>query len=257
MGYIVLTVLLAAIALMLAYYASLALSIKVHTIKGTPGGKFTLLKSRSVNQRDQDEATALLAYERQLRRLAYESVDIVKKEVFYNDADMSADYFIVVVYNRRLKLPLLSARYYFDKNDIQSTLTGDTRSTGGFDSWVDIEVKDGGKMFLADRLSGNTEHMFYKSYRNFIFYRFYTEIVTKNPGAKMIVMARSEKHEKLLTKYLRLGLNIRGFTIHYGKGHWILLGDWVSMYKSKRTAMVRDLLLLGRLSFNSLKQWRG
>jgi hypothetical protein len=38
-------------------------------------------------------------------------------------------------------------------------------------------------------------------------------------------MVRKEKHNKQLSKYLKLGFVLMGSTIHKGKEHSIILGD--------------------------------
>lgn len=230
--------------------------IQVRTIEVLPDGQLPFIRDAKFRLQSAKEIDTLINYERELRRLAYDSVDMPKDDSFYDDSDMRSNYFLVVVYNRLMRIPLLSARYYMEKSAIQLSLNGDSSGESKALTWLDLDVFSAEKYFLADRLSGNLNHWYFKKYRNYIFYKFYVEIVTKNPGYKMILMARSERHERLMTKYVRLGLNIKGYTMHHGRGHWVLLGDWTSMYQRKRKAMFSDMLLLLRLSLNTFKQWK-
>jgi hypothetical protein len=57
-------------------------------------------------------------------------------------------------------------------------------------------------------------------------------------------MARREKYEKLLTKYIRLGLHVIGSTKHKGKEHWILLGDLSKKYSKVKMPPIAYIILL-------------
>lgn len=168
----------------------------------------------------------LVLKESVLRRSAYTHTSIKTGESFFNDSDMTSDYFLIVIYSKQLNIPLLTARYYFESSIISNSIKGDQHENLTYlsNSVSDYKLKEG-KIFLADRLSGNTASSLYRKYRNYIFLLFYAEILAHNKGCQYILMARKEKYEKLLMKYIRLGLNVVGITFHKGKEHWILLGD--------------------------------
>lgn len=155
---------------------------------------------------------------------------------------MLSEYYLILVYDKKSGTPLLSARYYFSKTLILSTLQGeDASKSDHLLIWVNSPE---GSLFLADRLSGNTSSSFYRKYRNYIFLLFYSEIINYNKNCHYILMARKEKREKLLTKYLRLGLTIAGSTLHKDKEHWILLGDVKKSYADIRTGIFSNLFLV-------------
>jgi hypothetical protein len=134
----------------------------------------------------------------------------------------------VVAYDKNSNTPLLSSRYYFDKSVIARCLKGDddpeTKHTG-FLTAIDLNNYADGQLFLADRLSGNIFNSIYRQNRNSIVTLFYSEIVTKNKDCTLILMARKEKTDKLLKKYLSLGFTIAGSVIHKTKAHWIVIAD--------------------------------
>ena len=180
------------------------------------------------------------------RRLAYKNTPIKTGESFFNDSDMVSDYYLVVVYDKKSGLPLLTARYYFDRSVIARCLAGDesqeTRQENFSDSFDLAKLKEG-EIFLADRLSGNTGSSVYRRYRNYIFLLFYSEILLRNKACKFILMARKEKHEKLLKKYLSLGLKVIGSNRHKEKEHWILLGDLKNGYAHLKLSSMLSLIL--------------
>lgn len=160
------------------------------------------------------------------RKSAYAHTSIKTGESFFNDSDMKSDYYLIIIYCKRFNIPLLTARYYFDSSVISKSIKGEQHENLTYlsKSVSDHKLKED-KIFLADRLSGNTASSLYRKYRNYIFLLFYAEILAHNKGCQYILMARKEKYEKLLMKYIRLGLNVVGITFHKGKEHWILLGD--------------------------------
>ena len=114
----------------------------------------------------------LIGWEAELRKTAYQNSNIRTGDSFFNDSDMKSEYFLVVVYDKKMEIPLLSARYYFNKEVIQKSLDGDSDSEYKpviTIPRIDLSQFENGKIFIADRLSGNTEHSIYKKYRRFIF----------------------------------------------------------------------------------------
>jgi hypothetical protein len=103
---------------------------------------------------------------------------------------------------------------------------------------------NGNELFLSDRLSGNTASKAYRRHHDYIFLLFYKEILRKNKSCKFILMARKEPQEKLLTKYLRLGLDVVGSNIHKGKAHWILLGDLKKIKRRLKKVLLGSFYLL-------------
>ena len=180
------------------------------------------------------------------RRSAYTNTPIQTGEQFFDDSDMRSDYYLVTVYDSEFNTPLLTARYYFDLSVIAFCLVGgnDTGKTPP----VDLSSFEQGEIFLADRLSGNVSSAVYRRYRTYIFLLLYAEVYRKNKSSRFILMARKEKSDKLLAKYLQLGLSKQGSTIHRGREHWILLGDTAKSYSrlsrsSKIIITLRNLFL--------------
>jgi len=64
-------------------------------------------------------------------------------------------------------------------------------------------------------------------------------------------MARKEKHDKLLNKYLLLGLRVIGSNTHKDREHWILLGDVNVCYSKLKLSFLSRLIVISkRLTFN-------
>ena len=60
--------------------------------------------------RENNLIKGLIAKERLLRKLAYKNTPIKTDDSFFDDSDMRSDYYLLIVYDRRSKTPLLSAR---------------------------------------------------------------------------------------------------------------------------------------------------
>ena len=56
--------------------------------------------------------------EGRLRKMAYEKTELPTDESFFNDQDMSAEYYLILVYNKKTDTPLLSARLYHNPHDL-------------------------------------------------------------------------------------------------------------------------------------------
>lgn len=167
-----------------------------------------------------------VSHEAFLRRLAYKNTPIKTEESFFDDSDMISTYYLIVVYDKIQNIPLLSARYFYDQTLISKTVNNETVENLNTNQYKE------GELFLADRLSGNTEHPVYIRNRNYIFSLFYTEILTKNRNSSLVLMARKEPEDKLLKKYLRLGFQTIGSIMHNEKDHWIVLMDLKKAYYS-------------------------
>lgn len=172
----------------------------------------------------------LVTKEAFLRRSAYKNTTIKTDESFFDDSDMKSDYYLVVVYDKKTNTPLLSSRHYFDKSSIAKFLKGDDGLDNGLShrgEKFNIEDYPRGNIFLADRLSGNTSNSLYRQYRSRIFSLYYSEIVNNNKNCTLLLMVRKEKHEKQLSRYLKMGFILLGSVLHKGKEHSIILGDLV------------------------------
>lgn len=171
----------------------------------------------------------LLSKEQKNRCLAYSYVSFDFPESFFDDSDMEEPYSIVVVYNKKTNEVLLSSRCIYDQQWIVKTINGKEQN-------FENQVRDFGSnpFFLSDRLSGNQSHPLYQKYRKYIFSQFYSELVKNNPNKNLILMAKSEENERLLTKYLRLGFYIIGKTIHNESDYWVVISDLTS---SRRYAL--------------------
>ncbi len=205
------------------------------------------IKRASIIQSEKLEK--LISSEAFLRRFAYKNTTIKTSEYFFDDSDMKSEYYLVIVYDKISNVPLLSARYYFDKSVIIKYLQGDNNSESTQKDWgetMNLYNFKEGEIFLVDRLSGNISSSVYRKNRKYIYLLFYSEILTRNKNCKIILMARRVKYEKLLTKYLHLGFNIVGTKIHNGKEHWILSGDLKKSYSQIKLSIVSNIILMSK-----------
>ena len=191
----------------------------------------------------------LISKEEISRKSAYKNSTIQINDSFFDDSDMQSDYYLVVIYNKRLNMPLLTARYYYDKSNISKSLSGDNNID--IKKILNLETIQDGHIFLSDRLSGNPNSSEYRRHRQYIFLLFYVEILLHNKGKQFILMARKEKYDKLLKKYLHIGLQVIGSNMHKGKVHWILLGDVEACEaKLKLSTLTKFVLLFKKFTFN-------
>lgn len=190
----------------------------------------------------------LIEAESLLRRLAYKNTTIKTGAAFFDDSDMLSEYYLTVIYDKRSGVPLLTSRYYFNKQIIERTLRGDDNITPEFSSGAHKEISEfrEGDLFLADRLSGNVSNSVYRRSRAYIFLLYYSELFKHNPRRKFIIMARKERSDKLLKKYLQLGFETIGLTKHKGKEHWILKSDFRQSYSRLRGSVWLNLILIFR-----------
>lgn len=173
------------------------------------------------------QAEWLIIKENELRRSAYRNTSIHTGEAFFDDSDMCSPYYLIVVYDEDSGIPLLSARYYFESTVIDRYVKG-----------AGAELGKGRTLFLVDRMSANLHSGIYRRHRDYIHFLFYSELVSRNKGCTVIAMARKEKPEKLLAKYLRLGLRVIDDTVHQGKEHWILTGELEKNYSHQAIKQV-------------------
>lgn len=168
------------------------------------------------------KADELIRLEGISREQAYRNTRIRTSSTFYDDSDMKSEYYLVVVYDALKNVPLLTARYYFDAGAIRKALKGDSHNTSEV-TFSDDFFQRG--VFLADRLSANVASATYRQFRNYVYSMFYQEIFQNTENHSFLIMARKEKGDKLLRKYLSLGTEIVGTLIHKGWEHWVLLGE--------------------------------
>lgn len=179
----------------------------------------------------------LLEKESYLRRIAYKNTPITKEQSFYDDSDMKEEYYLVVVFDADSDTPLLSCRYFYSKNVISRSLVGEEKTEAC------ININDFQNIFLADRLSGNITSPIYRKHRSHIFLLFYLEFLKHCKTDDFILMARREKHDKLLKKYLGLGVELKGSTKHRGVEHWIVLGNVLQCYKLIKLSSEQKMFL--------------
>lgn len=197
----------------------------------------------------------LISLEGQLRRLAYRNTTVDVNESFFDDSDMQMEYRLVIIYDKKTGTPLLSARYYYDQETIFRYLKGDQVAENALsDQYLELNINDYGQgtLFLADRLSGNLDHPLFQQQRARIFLLFYLEMYKHNKAANFILMARKEKTERLLTKYLRLGLTVIGTNSLRGKDHWILLGNMTTIYQQRKQSITTNCYLLLRVFLHKI-----
>lgn len=171
---------------------------------------------------------SLISNEAFLRRNAYKNSTIKTAESFFDDSDMKSEYYLVIVYDKASNTPLLSARHYFDKSSIAKFIKGDDDLETKLSDFNPASFPDG-KLFLADRLSGNISSSIYRRYRSNIFSLYYSELVNKNKNCTLLLMVRKEIHNKQLSKYLNLGFIPIGSTLHNGKEHTIIVRDFINV----------------------------
>lgn len=197
---------------------------KVHTICMQPPkthSEKTIERQPKIKDSEFDN---LIKHEAFLRREAYKNTTIQVTDSFFDDSDMKNEYYLVVVYDKTSNTPLLSSRHYFDKSIISKFLKGENNNV--IDPEVfDMDKYEDGKIFLADRLSGNLSNEIYKKNRKDIFSLYYSEIVRENKDCTLLLMVRKEKEDQQLAKYLYLGFTIIGSAIHKGKEHHIIIRD--------------------------------
>jgi|GEM_PF-2014404 hypothetical protein len=185
----------------------------------------------------------LIDQENFLRRAAYKNTSIKTTETFFNDTDMQTDYFLIVVYHKKTNTPLLTARYYFDKELIAKYIKGEEDKP----PVLNLDTFKHNQIFLIDRMSANNHSETYRHHRNYIHALFYLQLFMHNKNCKFIAMARKEKYEKLLSKYIRLGLNIVGITKHQGKEHWVLLGDLQKNYNNAKRSTFLNIFSFAKI----------
>jgi len=191
----------------------------------------------------------LIIQESTLRKLAYKNTTIKTDESFFDDSDMQSDYYLIIVYDKKSNTPLLSARYYFDKSVIANCLKGDDNEIVLTDI-LNLNNFKQGELFLIDRMSGNKNNSVYRKNWGYIHLLFYIELYIRNRHCTFLAMARKERFEKLLAKYLKLGLEAVGTVKHKGKEHWILTGDLKKSYlQLKKSTLLNTLLIWKNLLF--------
>jgi hypothetical protein len=166
---------------------------------------------------------ALLQQEFHLRRMAYRNTSIHTGEDFFDDSDMQQPYSLIVVHEEQTGTALLTARYYERTQPIVGVL--DTEQLKAY--------------FLVDRMSANIWSPHYRRFRNRAHVLFYMELLRHNRGRKILSMARKEPGDKLLHKYLGIGLEVIGTTVHQGKEHWVLTGEVEEYFRRSKH---KDLL---------------
>jgi hypothetical protein len=182
--------------------------------------------------------------EKLLRKKAYSTVNMNFETTFFDDSDMKKAYFLLIIYRKRTKEILLSARYYSDNEIIKKVISGEKSDSNYLIENKILPALQKGDVVLIDRMSANTKLHFYRKYRNIIHLHFYLALYLNNKEALICAMARSSKKESLLTKYVKIGLEIIGKTQHNGATHWILIGDFKTCYKRLKQNLIFNILFV-------------
>jgi hypothetical protein len=204
------------------------IDITVSSIQMKPPIKLADGSFKRQSKSESEKIQTVVSLESFLRRTAYKNTTIKTNEFFFDDSDMKSEYSLVVVYDKISNTPLLSARHYFDKNIISKYLRGDNEQDvelSYLGEKFNLDLYNDGKVFLADRLSGNISSSIYRNYRSNIFSLYYSEIINNNKNCKLLLMVRKEKYDKQLSKYLKMGFVVIGSILHKGKEHTIILHD--------------------------------
>ncbi len=143
---------------------------------------------------------------------------------FYNDYDMQSHYFLAVCYEEILNIPLLSSRYYYDKNAIRTAILGDKKQIT-FRRPYSLNWLLNQHSFLLDRISVNHNNQIFHQNEGKIFNSFNKEFAIKNPNALLLFLAEMYNNEKNLSTYQSLGFSQIGATVTNAVPYWILLND--------------------------------
>lgn len=168
--------------------------------------------------------------EKKLRKEAFKNVEMNMDESFFTDDDLKSEYFITTVFDSKTKEVLLVSRHYFNKKMIVKNLSFNRTSEC---EWLDLDINNfkEGELFLADRLAGNETHPIYQKHRQYIFNVYYSKFITLYSNCKLVLFARSQLKENLLSKYIRIGFNLIGCIEHNERKHWIVINDLSKSYK--------------------------
>lgn len=158
--------------------------------------------------------------------MAYRNTSIQTGEQFFDDSDREQPYSLIVVYDDVTRTALLTARYYDCVKPIPGLID-------------ELQIKE---YILVDRMSANTGAHAYREYRNRAHVLFYMELLRHNRNRKILAMARKEPGDKLLNKYLAIGLDVIGITVHQGKDHWILTGSVEEYFRRSKHKQLFDAL---------------
>lgn len=165
-------------------------------------------------------AQTLLALEEKCRKIAYTKTSLDATCDLFDDADMLAPYYLIVIFDPTSAEPLLTARLYDNPTCIEQRIgrsldqfIGKNKTRSPLDHIV-----------LIDRLSGNVHNAVYKRFRALIHLHLYREIFRLKKNAHFILMARHQPGMTLINRYVELGLKPQWDKLHHGKQHTVLLG---------------------------------
>lgn len=188
------------------------------------------------------EHNNLFNQEKELRRKAFNKVEMVKNESFFLDEDMTDSYYLTVVRDSKTNDTLLTSRHFFTKKVILESLKTDDSNAL---EWMNFNLKQfkEGDILLADRLAGNIEHPIFQKNRDLIFSLYYWKFIQQHPGKSLILFARSEPYEPLLAKYIRIGFKLVGCVTHNKTPHWVIITELSKSKKFIKSMSKRFLLL--------------
>lgn len=172
-----------------------------------------------------------LPKEKELRREAFESVDMLKTESFFTDNDLKCPFSFLLVRDSASDSLLLSSRAYTDQSTIQTVISPVIDS-----DYLLMTLAPTKNYVFLDRLVTSAFHPQFLANRSSIFRHFYTMVLQRFQRHDIILMARSEPNERLLTKYIRLGFHIVGKKTHNGVLHYIIHLDHVERFKVLKMA---------------------
>ena len=217
-------------------------SIKAEYITVNPAKETLISKNNNLSSENRSQ---LIAFERSLREGAYKFAFKEEFDIdFFDDSDMTGTYFLHVVYDSRLNIPLMSARSYCTHRDIIAELGGGRKElllydhgTGkrklcGVESILDSRDN---VSFLVDRISQQFRNSpKVKRFRGLIYCLLFRSMYIAHKGARNVYsLVRIDDSELLLSRYIQLGLNIIGKTNYkvgnVDRNHWILKGDLIKI----------------------------
>jgi len=190
-----------------------------------------------------EETNYFLREEYNLRREAYSKISKTSiPESVLDDRDMNGFYSLFVVYkkvNNSKNKALISARVFTNRHDIQKEICDKENKILVFDKDQQTLIEnffvlpnlEEGEIFVIDRMSTT----FIREYKDELYGMLFKKIYDIYQNAKFTyALARRDKEEYLMCKYVRLGMKIEGecdYELHCKLRHWVLSGTVEDMRK--------------------------
>lgn len=179
--------------------------------------------------------------EKELRRRAFETVKMATTERFFTDDDLDCSFSFLQVWHSDTLL--LSSRAYTDQKTISAVISPDSES-----DYLLEELDSTRSYVFLDRLVIDAENTSFQFNRPLVFRRFYDQVISKFKQHDIILMARSEPNERLLTKYIRLGFHVIGKKTHHNIPHYII----ILKHKERFNTLKQSTLTYFYLRFKNL-----